>query len=179
MLLAAVAVVLAVLLTLSLSFGGAFLPRPTPTPPQTLTLTGIDRSIVYLNGTAGSMGQAVNDTCPLCPMSFSAGTRVSFLLLSFQVKTNDSEVALHVFLNSTIPAEPFGGYPCQNPPSCGPPPAVTGSSFILIYTNGESSTWYITFDPPVNASAADDGGVSLTVYVTTCSTVDTDWNYCG
>lgn len=175
----AVAVVLAILLTLSLSFGGALLPRPTPATPQILTLTGINRSIVYLNGTTGSIGPPINDSCPQCPMSFSAGTRVSVSLMSFQVKTNFSSLAMHVFLSSTIPAEPFGGYSCPNPTSCGPPPAVTNSSYILVYSNGLGGTWYITFDPPVSAPTSDDGGVSLTIFVTTCATINTDWNYCG
>ena len=170
--------VLAVLLTLSLSFGGAFLPRSTPTASQILTLTGVDRHIVYLNNTEYAIGPVTNDSCPQCPMSFSAGTMVSMVLLTFRINTTFPEVALHIFMNSTIPAEPFGGYSCANSGSCAPP-AVTSSTYILIYSNGEGGTWGITFDPPQNATVADNGGVMLTVYSTTCSTVNTDWNYCG
>jgi hypothetical protein len=178
-LLGATAVMLAVLLTLSLSFGGALLPRPTSSPPQILTLTGVDRSIVYWNGTANAIGSSVNDSCPQCPLSFPAGATLAVSLFSLQVNKSHYAVALHLFLNSTIPAEPFAGYSCPGPSSCGPPPAVTSSSSILILVNGYSSTWDIVFDPPARASTADDGGVSLTIYVTTCSEVNTDWNYCG
>ncbi len=172
-LLTVAAVVFAALLALSLSFGGALLPPSTSNPPQILTLTGIDRSIVYLNGTTGAIGPAVNDSCPQCPISFSAGSMVTVTILTFRVNTTYSQVAIQVFLSSTIPFVPLG-IGCAT--SCAP---VRSSSEGWILSNGLGIGAPVTFAPPQNASLADSGGVSLVVEVTTCSTVDTAWNFCG
>ena len=176
-LLGAIAVVLAVLLGLSLSFGWAFFPPPAGPAPPLLTVTGIDRQIIYQGSTAGAIGPEVNDSCAQCPLSFPAGAQVSITLFTFRVDATLSEVALHVFLNSTVPTWPFAGWSCPGSGPC-PPPVVTSSSFILIYPNGYSITWGVTFDPPANSTPADNGGVTLTIYVAPCSSVNFDWNYC-
>lgn len=175
---AAVVLTLIVLLALALNNGGSILPRSSQARPAILTLTGIERQIVYEGNTSGSIGPAVNDSCPECPISFPAGSDAYVTTFSYRVNATVPEIAMEVFVNSTIPAEPFGGWSCPTGSSC-PPPAVTSSRFFLGEVNGSSSSWGIMFDPPANTTVASDGGMSLLIFVADCTAVDTDWNYCG
>ena len=173
-------VVLLVLLGLSLSFGGSILPKPAKPGPAILEVTGIDRNFVYLNGTNGALGPEVNDSCSMCPLTVQAGSQVSFTLLTYKLNLTVPQIIMSIFLNSSIPTEPFGGWSCpagQAPPC--PPPAVTTSHWFLSVPNQTGGGWDVTLDPPSNATAADDGLVQLLVFVSTCSTNQYAWNYCG
>jgi len=179
--LGASALVLAVLLAVSWSNGGSILPQPArsgPASPATLTVTGIDRHVIYEENTSGSIGPDTNYTCPQCPFSFPAGSVVSFTFFTVHVTSSIPTIAMKIFVNTTIPAVPFGGYSCPGSSPCSPP-AVTSSDQILIVPNGYDNGWVIIFDPPANTTAAADGPVSVTVFVASCSNVNTDWNYCG
>jgi hypothetical protein len=168
--LAVLVVVLTVLLYLSLSFGGSILPKPAKPSPAVLEVTGVDRTFVYYNGTNGALGPAVNDSCALCPVTVEAGSQVSFTLLTYKLNASVPYVFMKIFLNSSIPTEPIGGRGCPAPQGPCPPPAVTTSHYVVIEVNGDSGAWDVTFIPPSNATAADDGLVYLLVFVAPCST---------
>jgi hypothetical protein len=177
--LAVTTAILAGLLTMSVGFGWPDVHQSSSvSTPQVLSMTGIDRNFEYENGTIGAIGPAVNDSCAQCPFSFSAGSVVSVTLFTYRMNTTFPKVAMRLFVTSTIPAEPVGGYSCPGAAPC-PPPHVTSSSFILIYPGTFSLSWEIIFDPPANATVSDDGAVSITAIVTTCSSVNSDWNWCG
>jgi hypothetical protein len=175
--LAVLIVFLLILLGLSLSYGGSILPKSPGPSPAILEVTGIDRNFVYSNGTNGSLGPEVNDSCAMCPVTVQAGSLVSFTLLTFKLDASVPDVFMKVYLNTSIPTEPIGGWGCPSSGPC-PPPAVTSSHFILIEVNGDSGAWDAVFDPPSNATAADDGLVYLLVFVAPCSTNEYAWNYC-
>jgi hypothetical protein len=178
--LAVLVVLLVVLLGLSLSFGGSLLPKPAKPSPVILEVTGVERNFLYLNGTNGLLGPAVNDSCEFCPVTVKAGSLVSFTLLTYRLNLTVPLIIMSIFLNSSIPTVPFGGWSCPagQAPSC-PPPAVTSSHWYLEQGSDTGSAWSVTLIPPLDATAADDGPVQLFVLVSTCSTSIYAWNHCG
>lgn len=155
--LAVTTIVLAALLGVSLQNGWSLMPKSTP---GEVTITGIDRYIQYVGNTTGSIGPTINDSCPSCPLTIVAGSWIQLPVMIVSVQSEVPEIFLWSWLNGSISHEYNQG------------------QFYGLPDSDTYAPLYAIIDPPLNATSAENGALTLSIIVTPCSETTSAWNYC-
>jgi len=112
-----------------------------------VTLEGIEVTIVYAPGSSGSIGPASNETCANCPVTMSSGTQPWLQVFGFVVPEGQT-AWLNSTLSSAVPFHP-GSWTGSTPPTQNTLEFVNWSM-----SGGQGSGFVIQLVVPDNPSAS-------------------------